>query len=77
MPKTVKQNLGHMKTEKDHSSVQFPDNHAVTRILCLNPVSAEMQKITTNRPETIFDSDLFKECILYSGTGLCKLLLAH
>lgn len=55
------------------STENEPQSEAVN-ILCINPVPVKLEIVKTNRPEPVFDGDMFKGHIIYSGHGLCKFL---
>lgn len=60
--------------KKSAPEILFPNDENVTRIFCINPISVEMQKVITNKLESIFDGDYFCGCRIYSGSGLCDIL---
>ncbi|MBQ8551596.1 MAG: hypothetical protein IJ428_02145 [Clostridia bacterium] len=73
----VKTDNRHLKQEVIKDTVAFDDCENVERILCINPVSVDMQVVRTNRPEKIFDGDTFRGCTVYSGNGFCDMLKAQ
>lgn len=70
----VKTGKAYLKNEKKGATVAFSASEDTEKILCINPISVEIQAVHTNRPEKLFDGDKFKGCTVYSGKALCKLL---
>lgn len=69
---TVKTGEHHIKKEIKNDSVSFKQGENIERILCINPISVDMQVVHTNRPEKVFDGERFKDCIVYSGSAMCE-----
>ncbi len=44
------------------------------KILCLSPVPVSIEAVHTNRPEPLFDGDVFFGHTVFSGNALCEFL---
>ena len=74
LKRIVKADGTYINAENSGSSVIFPDGENTEKILCINPISVEINVVRTNRPERIFDGEKFMYCTVYSGKALCEML---
>lgn len=69
-----KSNNKFIKEETINPEVDTKTGNNLINILCINPISAKIEVVRTNRAEQVFDGDTFKGYTVYSGNGLCSFL---
>ncbi len=59
---------------KEGKEPQEKPTDSAVKILCLSPVPVSIEAVHTNRPEPLFDGDLFHGYMVFSGNALCEFL---
>ncbi len=59
---------------KERKEPQEKPTDSSVKILCLSPVPVSIEAVHTNRPEPLFDGDLFHGYTVFSGNALCEFL---
>ncbi|MBQ7344245.1 MAG: hypothetical protein IJW53_05745 [Clostridia bacterium] len=74
LPRFYQSRNNYVKEDSINPEVDAEIGADVINILCINPISAKIEVVRTNRAEEVFDGDEFKGYIVYSGNGLCDFL---
>ena len=74
LPRFYQSRNNYVKEDSLNPEVDVETGDNVINILCINPISAKIEVVRTNRAEEVFDGEKFKGYTVYSGKGLCDFL---